>query len=647
MGKIKMTASQFFYQASYQSSAAETERGQFECHGPNCAAVSKPYNRSSCANSDSFLQTFEKISNANYPNRQSQPIDKEKYFSPITNTPNEKIDEDAPKIAVTHNLDILLPTERQAKKQNIEKHTLSMVFVLTEIINHLETLGISGLDGESGASIHSNEIQASIEGLAELKLQIDQLLKFRHGTYTGTKTQLAQLYNWVVNNQDNAEGSFRVDSFLSGFSNSGLNELDGLNHFVDKVALEQKFESVPFTEQPIKDPSSANSPEIYRSIESILMAVSRLKDEMAISEKAGLPAPTNPNERIPLTILSGNLSNSESNPMNLPDTQSPTALKTASEGLKELASGQEQRSTSYTAQDANLNLKSSSLSKMADDVKLAKISAGEGVTAAEKVRMEALDIESQHGKKFNGDARTTRAFELTQRFGSESSPFSGGNAEASLVSKMIYDAQIAKENQMKMGDPMIGETVGKVTKVDAGSDGSGLPGSQHQLTEKTFEFTSFSKQANLDQDGVRTQTLDQIVRKAAIYMRNGQHEAKIELKPEYLGHIRMQVTTENHQVTVKILTEFGFVKEMVENNIFQLKADLQQQGLQVDKLEVAVSSDSDEHEHSQEKSGRAKSRQHGEAHTNSGNVEKESSERRQAADVGRLNADELTVDYFV
>jgi flagellar hook-length control protein FliK len=86
---------------------------------------------------------------------------------------------------------------------------------------------------------------------------------------------------------------------------------------------------------------------------------------------------------------------------------------------------------------------------------------------------------------------------------------------------------------------------------------------------------------------------------------------------------------------------------MVENNIFQLKADLQQQGLQVDKLEVAVSSDSDEHELSQEKSGRAKSRQHGEAHTNSGNVEKESSERRQAADVGRLNADELTVDYFV
>jgi hypothetical protein len=71
----------------------------------------------------------------------------------------------------------------------------------------------------------------------------------------------------------------------------------------------------------------------------------------------------------------------------------------------------------------------------------------------------------------------------------------------------------------------------------------------------------------------------------------------------------MQVITENHQVTVKILTEFGFVKDMVENNIHQLKADLQQQGLNVDKLEVAVSSDADESKNPQEKAGQAKDRQ--------------------------------------
>ncbi len=641
-----MTTSLFFYQTLYQSSAADTERGRFGCSGPNCSAVSKPYNRSSSANSDNFLKTFEKISNANNLKRQSQSVDEEKHFSLIPNTPNEKTDEDTSIIADTHNFDIPLPAERQVKNQNIEKHTLSMVSVLTEMITQLEKLGVSGLNGETDTSFHSNEIPGSTEGLAELKMHIDQLLKIHHGTSTDTKTLLAQLYHWVVNNQANTQGYFRVESFLSSFSNSGPNELDGLNQFVDKIALGQELESITFTEQPIKDDSSENSPETYRSIESILTVVRRLKDEMTIFERTGLAASTKPNERIPLTISSGSLSNSVSTLLNLPDTQPPTAVKTAFDGFKELSSGQEQRLANNKARDANLILESSSLSKMADDAQLAKVSTREGITAVERSRMEVLDIESLHGKKIIKVAQTTPATESAQRFGSESSPISGGSAEASLVSKMIHDTQIAKENQMRVVDSMIDETVGKV-RVNAGSSDSGLPGSQHQLTEKTFELTSLSRQANLDQDGLRTQTLDQIVRKAAVYMRNGQHEARIELRPEFLGHVRMQVTTENHQVTVKILTEFGFVKEMVENNIHQLKAELQQQGLQVDKLEVAVSNDSDENKHSHGKSGQAKTRQHGGAHTDSGNEEKEASERQQAGDAGRMNSDELTVDYFV
>jgi flagellar hook-length control protein FliK len=88
--------------------------------------------------------------------------------------------------------------------------------------------------------------------------------------------------------------------------------------------------------------------------------------------------------------------------------------------------------------------------------------------------------------------------------------------------------------------------------------------------------------------------MDQIVRRAVIQLRNGQHEARIDLRPEFLGHIRMQVVSENQQVTVKILAEYGFVKDMIENNAHQLKADLQQHGLEIDKLEVSVSRDPDD-----------------------------------------------------
>jgi len=106
----------------------------------------------------------------------------------------------------------------------------------------------------------------------------------------------------------------------------------------------------------------------------------------------------------------------------------------------------------------------------------------------------------------------------------------------------------------------------------------------------------------------------------------------------------MQVIIENHQVNVKIMTESGFVKDMVENNIYQLKADLQQQGLNVDKLEVAVSSDCDDFKHSQEKAGQAKGRQRSVAGINPENQEDET--REQAGNFGLRRAGAAAVDYF-
>jgi flagellar hook-length control protein FliK len=252
--------------------------------------------------------------------------------------------------------------------------------------------------------------------------------------------------------------------------------------------------------------------------------------------------------------------------------------------------------------------------------------------------------DSSFVSKITNDAQAAKASDPESRYGSEPVQNIAVNNESSTVSKMIHDSQLAKENHLRMDAAMNDELGGKVTKVDAGAGDNGQLSSQNQTAEKAFEATSPSKQPDTAQDSLRTQTLDQIVRKAVLYMRNGQHEAKIDLKPEFLGHVRMQVTTADHQVTVKILTEFGFVKDMVENNIHQLKADLQQQGLNVDKLEVALSNDSDEDKQLQEKAGPAKDRQRRVARNRPGNREGESPE--QAGDFGLRRAGTATVDYF-
>ncbi len=89
----------------------------------------------------------------------------------------------------------------------------------------------------------------------------------------------------------------------------------------------------------------------------------------------------------------------------------------------------------------------------------------------------------------------------------------------------------------------------------------------------------------------RGDVVEQIVQRAAVHLKSDQGEARIDLKPEFLGQVRMQIVTDNQQVTVRIVTELPMVRDLIEQNLHQLKADLQQQGLQVERVEVSVADD--------------------------------------------------------
>ncbi|MCP4628784.1 MAG: flagellar hook-length control protein FliK [bacterium] len=130
-----------------------------------------------------------------------------------------------------------------------------------------------------------------------------------------------------------------------------------------------------------------------------------------------------------------------------------------------------------------------------------------------------------------------------------------------------------------------------VREMDLASPYQKAPDWKFQQSEKNTKAAPSPKETEPGQRIPRYQITDQIIRKAAFHLRNGQHEVIINLKSDFLGHIRMQVISENQQVTVRILVENSFVKDLIESNLHQLKADLQQQGLEVDKLEVRVAWD--------------------------------------------------------
>ncbi|TBL77730.1 flagellar hook-length control protein FliK [Paenibacillus thalictri] len=80
-----------------------------------------------------------------------------------------------------------------------------------------------------------------------------------------------------------------------------------------------------------------------------------------------------------------------------------------------------------------------------------------------------------------------------------------------------------------------------------------------------------------------------VVKNMKLTVANGLSEARISLAPQHLGNVDIRITIHNGQVVAQFLADTAIGKEMLESQMNQLRASLQSQGVQVDKLEVAQS----------------------------------------------------------
>jgi flagellar hook-length control protein FliK len=131
----------------------------------------------------------------------------------------------------------------------------------------------------------------------------------------------------------------------------------------------------------------------------------------------------------------------------------------------------------------------------------------------------------------------------------------------------------------------------KNSQIDGDSKDSSLLFSQAQMPQYLARLENGAHSSEASQRSLMSQTLNQVVQKAVLSLHNGQYEVQLHLKPDFLGHIQMRIVSEGQHVGIKMVTEFPFVKDMLENNLHQLKADLQAQGLDIGELEVSVAHD--------------------------------------------------------
>ncbi|MFE4709707.1 flagellar hook-length control protein FliK [Paenibacillus sp. NPDC056722] len=77
-----------------------------------------------------------------------------------------------------------------------------------------------------------------------------------------------------------------------------------------------------------------------------------------------------------------------------------------------------------------------------------------------------------------------------------------------------------------------------------------------------------------------------ITGKLEIVRKGSAAEATISLFPEHLGQVDVKITMQNGHLVAQFMTEHAATKDMLEQQMTQLRAALQSQGLQVEKLEV-------------------------------------------------------------
>ena len=581
-----MTANLVFSDVIFQNHSPDVDGAITRVSMQNRSAVLKKYDRSSGENRESFLTNLEQISKDYHPHSQTQEGSGGKSFpSPDCNSSGRFAASSHPTTGPETR--IFETTKQQEEDFDKEESYISSASNLAAVISILEKLGMCDSAGGSSSAIIEDQNTDNAKDYGALKMLIDRLGKNDSLPSAEMKAGLDWPQQFIANAQ-------------TGISSS---QNDG-NH-LDELTVSRATE-----------PSSLD--QLMKGI------VSDLKGQKGSSDVHNKDSDCGEKLSDPFFKMNG------------VTTKGPNDIG--------------QTEPIHSAKNSQAAPRLDNPEKI-DSIKLTVAARAVGVEASEKVA-EASGFKGGSDNFGKTEApsqsghinRIWSTIDSGKQFNGESAAQNLSNNESSPVLKMIHNSQLAKENGLRMEAATSDELGGKITKVDVGANDNGLLSSQNQNTEKTFEAASQSIQTDTGQDSLRSQTLEQIVRKAVIYMRNGQHEAKIDLKPGFLGHVRMQVIIENHQVTVKILTESGFVKDMVENNIYQLKADLQQQGLSVDKLEVAVSSDSEDYKDSQEKAGQAKDRQRSVASINPGDREEETHE--QAGNIAVRKAGPAIVDYF-
>ncbi len=80
----------------------------------------------------------------------------------------------------------------------------------------------------------------------------------------------------------------------------------------------------------------------------------------------------------------------------------------------------------------------------------------------------------------------------------------------------------------------------------------------------------------------------QVADRIQVQLRDGKNEIRIQLKPENLGSLEIRAEATGNGIVARITAESAAVRNYLENNLHVLQQNLQDQGLKVERIQIAV-----------------------------------------------------------
>jgi hypothetical protein len=166
----------------------------------------------------------------------------------------------------------------------------------------------------------------------------------------------------------------------------------------------------------------------------------------------------------------------------------------------------------------------------------------------------------------------------------EAKPETGAKT-ATMENPLDLEA-IPSEAQEHPGDADGGAESGSGRESAKGDPGFGAVRSD--AAETLSGANSLKRGGEAFPKALHPELVDRIVERAVLGVREGQREIRIDLKPEFLGQVRLHISTDHQQVMVRMVAENSVAKEIIESNMPQLRAALQNQGLEIGKFDISL-----------------------------------------------------------